>query len=364
MSLTEPLVNSSTLPEPEPEQIQAPRPFVPPVRANFYKGLGLTALLGGVAMLIAPLPGLAVMGNLTVALLLGIAWRSVAGLPRPYTGGIQFSARKLLRYGIILTGVRLNFNLIVSSGLQVLLLDLILIVLGLIIIPRLGKKLGISSGLAFLIAMGQSICGASAIGAVATITPDTDEDDISLAVALCGVVGTAGVLFFSLAGPALGWPARLYGLLSGSTLQEIAQVVAAGNAGGPVAADLSLVVKLTRVMLLAPVVLVVAAIFTSRTGKGESKAASFSWKKIPVPWFIFGFLAVGAVTSSGVLSKDLVNITLQASIFLMVMAMAAMGLMVDLVVIRKRGLKALTLAGLAFAGFIATSFLLTIVFGI
>ncbi len=329
-------------------------------------GIGLTAFLGVVATFIAPLPGLSVMGSLTVALLLGIAWRSLAGLPKVYTGGVQFSAKKLLRYGIILTGVRLNFGLIASSGLQVLLLDVLLIAFGISFIPWLGRKLGLSRGLSLLIGVGQSICGASAVGAVVPLTPGIDEDDVSLAVAICGLLGTVGVLFFSFAAPLLGWSAHLYGLVSGSTLHEIAQVVAAGPAGGPGAADLAMVVKLTRVMLLAPVALILAFLFTLKAEQtaASGKRQAFDWKKIPVPWFVFGFLMVGAVNSLGWLSKDLANVVLQISVFLMVMAMAAMGLMVDLAVIRKTGLKALVVASLGFTIFIGVSFLLTGVLGV
>jgi uncharacterized integral membrane protein (TIGR00698 family) len=329
-------------------------------------GLGLTALIGVVATILAPLPGLSILGSLTVALLLGLGWRSVAGLPRSYVGGVQFSARKLLRYGIILTGVRLNFGLIVSSGLQVLFLDMALITFGICFIPWLGRKLGLNKGLALLLGVGQSICGASAVGAIAPLVPDADEDSVSLAVAICGLLGTVGVLFFSFAAPVLGWSAHLYGLLSGSTLHEIAQVVAAGPAGGPGAADLAMVVKLTRVMLLAPVALVISFIFMLRLKRVQPGAAqySFNWKKLPIPWFVLGFLAVGAINSLNWLPKDVTNLVLQVSIFLMVMAMAAMGLMVDLAVIRKTGVKALGIAALGFAILIGVSFLLISLFGL
>lgn len=305
------------------------------------------------------------MGSLTVALIIGVAWRGVLGFPKTYTAGVQFSAKKLLRYGIILTGVRLNFGLIASSGIQVLLLDMLLIAFGISFIPWLGRKFGLSNGLALLLGVGQSICGASAVAAITPLTPDVDEDDVSLAVAICGGLGTIGVLFFVLASNFWGLQGHIYGLISGSTLHEIAQVVAAGPAGGAGAADLGLVVKLTRVMLLAPVAILLTVIFTMRAEhKNEnSEHRPFNWKKIPIPWFVFGFLAVGALNSTGWLSKDMSNLILQVSIFLMVMAMAAMGLMVDLVVIRTKGLKTLGVATLSFAIFIGVSTLLVTVLG-
>lgn len=332
----------------------------------FATGLGLTALLGIGAMLLAPLPGLVVMGSLTIAMLLGIAWRSLVGLPVAYRGGVQFSARKLLRYGIILTGVRLNFSLIGNSGLQVLLLDIALITFGLIFIPWLAGKLGVNRGLALLIGVGQSICGASAVGAIAPLSKAVDEDDISLAVAICGLLGTVGVLFYSLSAVLFGWQGSFYGLLSGSTLHEIAQVVAAGPAGGSLAVDLAMVVKLTRVMLLAPVALILAFILTGRAANkgGQTGKPAVNLKNLPIPWFVLGFVLVGALNSTGWLPKDLTNLVLQISIFLMVMAMSAMGLMVDLAVIRQRGLRALGAAALAFTAFVGVSYSLISIFGL
>ncbi|GAC1427888.1 MAG: putative sulfate exporter family transporter [Ktedonobacteraceae bacterium] len=337
----------------------------PPTRKTFAIGLAITVLIGIVATVLAPLPGLAIMGSLTVALLLGLAWRSIMGLPTVYAGGVKFSAQKLLRYGIILTGVRLNFALIVASGVKVLLLDALLIAFGVGVVPLLAHKLGLSKRLAFLIGVGQSICGASAVGAMAALFPDMDEDDVSLAVAVCGLIGTVGVLVFTFGAHLLTLPSGWYGLLTGSTLHEIAQVVAAGAARGPQEADLAMVVKLTRVMLLAPVALLVAFITTLRAERRseQSDRRNFNWKKIPMPWFVFGFLAVGAANSLGLFPKSLANIILQASVFLLVVAMAAMGLMVDLAVIRKTGLKALGVATLVFAMFVGMSGLLISLLG-
>lgn len=360
-----PVRNEALVTKPENSTTQTIAKLPLKVSRPFLMGIVLTAAIGGVAMLLSPLPGLAALGSLTIAMLLGIIWRAFIGLPKGYTGGVQFSARRLLRYGIILTGVRLNFGLIASSGLQVLILDTVLIALGISLIPLIGRKLGLKPGLALMVATGQSICGASAVGAVLPLTRDGDQDDVSLAVALCGVLGTLGVLFFVICNQFFGLQDRFYALLSGSTLHEIAQVVAAGPVAGAASADLAMVVKLTRVMLLAPVVIILALIISfraQRQAETDQKGA-FDWKKLPLPWFILGFLAVGVINSLGWLPKDVANGVLQISIFLMVTAMAAMGLMVDLAVIRRTGLKALAVASLAFVGFVAVSAALITVFG-
>ena len=343
-------------PDMSPQKTRRPVPF----GKNFAVGVGITVLIGIIATFLAPLPVLSIMGSLTVALLLGLVWRTAVGLPKVYAGGVRFSAQKLLRYGIILTGVRLNFALIASSGVQVLILDMLLIAFGVGIVPLIAQKLGLSKRLAFLIGVGQSICGASAVGAIAALFPDIDEDDVSLAVAICGLIGTIGVLFFTFGSHLLSLPGGVYGLLTGSTLHEIAQVVAAGAAAGPKAADLAMVVKLTRVMLLAPVAMIVALIIAVKTEKQTEQAERrhFNWKKVPVPWFVFGFLAVGVANSLGLFPKGIASIVLQASVFLLVVAMAAMGLMVDVAVIRKTGLRALGVAVLVFFMFVTVSSLI------
>ncbi len=345
---------------PQNTETSTPKKSNTSTRTTFLLGLGITIVIGIVATVLAPLPGLAVMGSLTVALLLGLAWRSTVGLPKAYATGVRFSAQKLLRYGIILTGVRLNFALVAASGIKVLIIDSVLIAFGVIAVPFLLRKMGLSRRLAFLIGVGQSICGASAVGAMAALFPDVDEDDVSLAVAICGLIGTVGVLLFTFSVHVFALSSNVYGLLTGSTLHEIAQVVAAGVADGEKAADLATVVKLTRVMLLAPVALIVAFIVTFRAEKQAKTNTQhhFDWKKVPMPWFVFGFLIVGVLNSLGMFPKSFASIILQASVFLLVVAMAAMGLMVDLKVIRKTGLRALGAALLVFVLFVGLSALL------
>lgn len=328
-------------------------------RQTFILGMGLTLILGLVALWLSPLPGLSIMGSLTIALLLGVTWRAAVGLPKTYVGGVQFSAKKLLRYAIILTGVRLNFGLIASSGLQVLVLDATLIVFGLLFIPWLARKAGLPAGLALLIGVGQSICGASAVMAAASVTPDADDKDASLAVGICGLIGTAGVLLFAISFNLFHLDPHFYALLSGSTLHEIAQVAAAGPVGGLAAADLALVVKLTRVVLLAPVIVTLALLFSARSSKQNGTGYKLNLKNLPLPWFVFGFLLVGALNSTGLFPKELANAILTVATFLFVMSMAGMGLMLDLAAIRRTGLKALSVAILAFAIFITVSLVLT-----
>src|SRR5712692_2234397 len=197
-------------------------------------GAVLATGLAAASYFLATLPLFKVMGPLTVALMVGIAVRSSVGLPAWALTGTRFSARTILRLGIVLMGARLNFALVAKVGPKVLALDALVILV-----------------------VGTSVCGASAVVAAGSVTRAQD-DEITLAVALCGVLGTAGVFFYVLAGPFFLLTGAQLAILSGSTLHEVAQVMAAASSWGAASGDLATLVKLTRVVLLAPTLLVLA----------------------------------------------------------------------------------------------------------
>lgn len=315
-------------------------------------GAALALGLAVVSYWLATLPGLKVMGALTVALIVGILWRATAGLPAMAVPGTKLTARSILRLGIVLMGARLDFGLVAHAGPKVLFLDVVMIALGIAGISWIARRFGVGSRLAMLLAVGTSICGASAVAAAAPVTR-AHEDEITLAVALCGLLGTVGVLFYVLVGPLLGLTTLQLAILSGSTLHEVAQVMAAAFTWGTASGDMGTLVKLTRVVLLAPALVVLGV----ATG-GGIKGMRFSWKEPPVPWFVIGFLAVGVVGSVGLLPGVAKTWLSNASVFLMVMAMAAMGLNTPIEMIRKAGMRVIYagLAGFSLLG--VTSWLL------
>jgi uncharacterized integral membrane protein (TIGR00698 family) len=311
---------------------------------RYGPGVALTLLLAIASTFLAKLPYASVMGPLTMALILGIGWRATSGLPERAGPGTSISGKKLLRLGIVLMGVRLNFALIAQAGPKVVALDLAIIVFGIVGIYWLTQKFGVSKKLGMLLAVGTSICGASAVAAAAPVTK-ADEDDVGLAVAMCGILGTAGVLIYVLAAPVLALTTAQLAVLSGSTLHEVAQVMAASFSWGEAAGDMGTLVKLTRVVFLAPTLIVLGIL------QGGGKM-TFSLKEPPIPWFVIGFLAMGAVNTFGVFSPAIASLLTQASVFLMTMAMGAMGLHTDLGMIRRTGMRALA-AGFVGFGFLA-----------
>ena len=311
-------------------------------------GVSLAFALAAASYWLAQLPGLKVLGALTVALLVGIAWRAVAGLPDMAVPGTKLTARTVLRAGIVLMGARLDFGLVAQAGPKVLLLDAVMIALGIVGIYWITRRFGVDAKLGMLVAVGTSICGASAVAAAAPVAK-ADEEETTLAVALMGILGTIGVLFYVGVGPFLGLSPMQLAILSGSTLHEVAQVMAAAFTWGTATGDMGTLVKLTRVVMLAPALLVLGLLLGSR-----DTGLKYSWKEPPIPWFVLGFLAVGAAGSVGLIPAVAKGWLSTTSIFLMVMAMAAMGLNTQLGMIRRAGMK-VVYAGLVGFGMLAAT---------
>jgi uncharacterized integral membrane protein (TIGR00698 family) len=300
--------------------------------------------------LLARLPGLQVMGPLTLALILGLLLRAAAG-PLPWSdAGSKLCARPVLRLGVFLMGARLDFALVAKVGVRILMLDVVLICIGLVGIAALARAFRVPAKLATLLAVGTSICGASAVVAAGSVIRG-EEEDVTLAVALCGVLGTAGVLGYVLVGPHLSLTVSQLAVLSGSTLHEVAQVIAAAFTWGTQSGELGTLVKLTRVVLLAPALLALG--FVTHGG-----GVRYSWRDPPVPWFVVGFLVLGALGSVGLLPGAAKSTLSSTSVFLMTAAMAAMGLHTQLAMIRKAGLR------VVYAGAVAFVCMATISFGL
>jgi len=256
-----------------------------------------------------------------------------------------------LRIGVLLMGARLDFALVARVGPRILLLDFLLICVGLVGIAWLARAMRVPAKLATLLAVGTSICGASAVVAAGSITK-AEEEDVTLAVALCGLLGTLGVLFYVLAGPYLPLSISQLAVLSGSTLHEVAQVIAAAMTWGAQSGDLGMLVKLTRVALLA----------LGLVSRGSGPR--YSLQEPPLPWFVIGFLVLGTAGSFGFLPPAAKDLAARTSLFLMTAAMAAMGLHTQLAMLSRAGPRVIYAGALAFAGMAALSFSLIHLLGI
>lgn len=304
------------------------------IDAGWTKGMAITLLLAISAKYISGLPFLSILGQLVIALLLGMAWRAAFGVKAAVMPGISFSSKKLLRAGIILLGMRLNLADIYHGGWGLMILSAIHIIFALFTVYGLARLLGVEKKLGLLTACGTAICGAAAVAAISPQLKARD-DETAVSAAVIAVLGTLFTLIYTLCYSILPLTPSQYGIFTGATLHEVAHVVAAAAAGGDSAVDQAVVAKLTRVALLVPVAIVIGLIM--QKGAPRASKGSFSWSV--VPWFIFGFLAMSAINTAGIFSEQTVEAMVNLSYLLIAMAMAGLGLNVNVETFRKLGLK-------------------------
>lgn len=319
----------------------------------FILGIGLTLFIAILSKYLGQFPFLNIMGQLVIAILIGILLRAIVGVPKNLITGTNFSSKKLLRVGIILLGMRLNLVDILHAGPKVFTIAVINIVFTLFAVYGLTRLFKVEKRLGILTACGTAICGAAAVVAIAPQIKAND-DETAIGAATVAILGTIFTLVYTMLYPILGLSAHGYGIFSGATLHEIAHVIAAAAPGGKDAVDIAVIVKLTRVALLVPVAILIG-IWTNRANRTQSgKKNETSWRSIPIPWFILGFLGMSALNSLRILSVTFAEHVVFISYMLIAMAMAGLGLNVDVVTFRRLGLKSF---GAGFIGSILLSIL-------
>lgn len=270
-----------------------------------------------------------VISPLIVAIIAGVLLTNTVGVPPALGPGITFSSKVLLRAGIILLGLRLVLTDIIDLGWPTLLLVIVAVATGLVATLVFGRLLGLGSNLSLLIACGFSICGAAAVaGAAGVLDPDEkNEQDTVTAVALVVIFGTIMIPLVPLLASVLDLTAHQGGLWAGASVHEIAQVVAIGGIIGGGALTIAIVVKLARVLLLAPIVTVLAVKVRRDYRASRDKAGGDVRIKLPpvVPPFIVAFLAVVLLRTYVDLPAGLLDVGLAAQSILLAAAMFGLG---------------------------------------
>ena len=318
-------------------------------------GLLLTAAVAGASMLAATLPWMQAHGlsALTLAIVLGMlvgntVYPRIGGACGP---GVGHAKHWLLRAGIVLYGARLTFQDIGHVGAEGLLIDLLVVCSTFALAWWAGTRwFGMEREEALLIGAGSSVCGAAAVMAAEPVVRGRAAQ-VAVAVATVVVFGTVSMflypLLYDLARDA-GWSwasERAYGLFAGSTIHEVAQVVGAGHAVGQQAADSAVIVKMVRVILLAPGLVLLSALLARGKARGQTADEAV---RIVVPWFAFGFIGVIALQSLPVWPQPFVGAVVGVDNVLLAMAMAALGLTTHASALRQAGLKPLLLAAVLF----------------
>lgn len=305
---------------------------------------------GGTPAWFAPLPGVALclLGTLAaawlsglapavplmpMAILLGAAAANAARLPAQLRPGIDFAARHLLRAGIVLLGLQIVLSDVLGLGWRMLLTVLAVVAGGVTLAIWLGRRLGVDEQLTLLIAAGFSVCGAAAVAGAQTVVK-AEREKVAAALALVVVFGTVAMGLIPALGALLGLSPGATGAWAGASIHEVAQVVAAaGVVGGPesTAMHYAVVVKLSRVVLLAAVVA-----FLAMHVRGRGQAAGTA-TPVAVPGFVIGFLAMVVIASLGVLPAPVMAAASQAQSVLLAMAMFALGCGVSFAQLRTVG---------------------------
>lgn len=266
-------------------------------------------------------------------------------LPETWVPGIQFCSKKILRLGIILYGFRLTFTDVMNVGMAGILIDSIVVTVTILGGAYIGKLLKMDKETALLTSIGSGICGAAAVlGAESTI--QTKPYKTAVAVSTVVIFGTIAMFIYPMAyrSGVLGLTPQEMGIYSGSTLHEVAHAVGAGNAMGEEIANVSVITKMIRVMMLIPVLLVLGWWAARRTLGTEGGSG-----KIAIPWFAFGFLAVIGINSFLPHPSVWIDYINTFDTFLLTMAMAALGAETSIDKFKKAGAKPFVLALILFA---------------
>lgn len=300
--------------------------------------LSLGAAAGSI-LLSRVLPGLSA---LIIAIVIGIVVANVTALPAALAPGLSVAAKKFLRAGIVLLGLKVVLGDLLGLGAPMLAVVVVVVAGGILGTLLLGRALGVDRGLTLLVACGFSICGAAAVAAAAGVTdPDEEHEENTItAVALVVLCGTLMIAAIPTAAAVLQLDTETAGLWAGASIHEVAQVVAAGGAIGGAALTLAVIVKLARVLMLAPV-MAVLSLRQRRLGAADGKRPPL------VPLFVLGFLAMVLLRSLVPLPAAVLEPATLAQTGLLAAAMFALGTGVKVRNLIQVGPRPLALAALS-----------------
>ena len=278
-----------------------------------------------------PLAGGAVMG-----ILLGIVVSQFWHIPQFFKPGIKESGKRVLQAAVVLLGFQMNLTQVLGTSGQVILLLLAVVTVALVLAWLVGKLLGLKANEKVLIGVGTAICGGSAIAATAPIIKANDKQ-VATSISVVFLFNIVAVLVFLAMGHLLGMEDSWFGMWAGAAINDTSSVVAAGYAYSEEAGNIAVVVKMTRTLMIIPIMMVLAVVQARKKQGG-----GFSLRKT-FPWFIVGFLAACIIGTTGVIPVAATGFWGTASRFLIVVAMAGIGLGTNLKELIRNGKKPLVL---------------------
>jgi uncharacterized integral membrane protein (TIGR00698 family) len=302
--------------------------------------IAVSAVAWGAELVLTAVVGHPTLEAIVLAILIGALVRTFWSPPARFAPGIAFAAGMLLEIAIVLLGFGADLQQFIRAGLPLVASIVGVVIAAIATGVLIGRALGLSPVHALLVACGNAICGNSAIAALAPVL-GAKKDEVASAIAYTAVLGVVVILGLPYLAPIFGLNDYQYGILAGLTVYAVPQVIAAAYPVSMLAGQTATLVKLVRVVMLAPLVL----IFSLARRRDEAALVTTKVWAL-VPWFVIGFLVAGALRSAGQVSVSFASAASTAARVLTVLAMAALGLNVDIQAIRKVGAKvALTVTG-------------------
>ena len=307
-------------------------------RARFVLGVAICFAVAAVAVCLEGIIPEGYIGASIIALFMGTIINSFFH-PAWLKPALKFTSKRILKLGIILLGASLSVNVILSVGKMTFFVMVFTFAMCFGGGYFVRKLFGLNWKLSNLISAGTGICGGSAVAAIAPVI-DADDKDIAFAMSSTFIFDMVMIALYPLMGKALGMGDTGFGIWAGTSVNDTASVVASGYAFSEAAGNVATMVKLTRTIAIIPTVLVFAWIGI-RVKRKEMQQAQGKKVKIVkiVPWFICGFLALAILNSTVTIPAEISAAIKQTSKFLMVTALAAIGLNTSLLDFKKAGLK-------------------------
>ncbi len=305
-------------------------------------GVSIAVAIAFTSQFIEGLLPIHLIGGSVIALFIGIIINSFFDTSN-FKDGLRFTSKKILKFAIILLGASLSIQTILTVGslsLAVMFFTLLTCFGGGYFI---GKALGLNWKLSNLISAGTGICGGSAIAAIAPVI-DAEDRDIAYAMSATFIFDMIMIVVFPFMGSLLGLSDMAYGLWAGTAVNDTSSVVAAGYAYSEAAGDFATMVKLTRTLSIIPTVLIFAYMNirikrkVQPTGSKEKARSKVKFTSL-LPWFILGFVGLAIINSLGLISSTVSETCKEFSKFLMVTALAAIGLNTSVKDMKKAGIQ-------------------------
>lgn len=334
--------------------VKRPLSFSLPLR-DILPGVVLVGLVAAAAFGLRGMQLFATVSPMMGAILIGILFNNMIGAPEHTRAGIAICGKRLLRLAVALLGFQLTIWQVSAIGIGGVAAIAAVLVATFAFTLWLGGLMGVDRGLSILIASGTSVCGASAIAAMNDVSKSRDED-VSYAIAAVTLFGTIAMFLYPLLMASLALSPQVFGFWTGVSVHEVAQVVAAAFQGGDAAGQVGVVVKLTRVIMLAPLILAVASMIGRRVSDATPGAV-----RQPIPFFVVGFIGCMLLNSFITIPDAIRSSIVATTPILLTASLGAIGLGTSISRLRLHGLRPFLLAAaatlfIALAGLLAASF--------